>query len=86
MADATTARDAVRAACDRKHDLAVILEDALIALDGEVRAPSPESAEWLAYTRDRLTAALTASDALRSAITAAQHEVAKIARQELNRG
>jgi hypothetical protein len=82
MADARPARDAARAACDRKHDLAVILDDTLIIIAVEVSKPLPsKSAAWLARAQKQLTDALGACDAVRDAITAAQAEVTRLARQ-----
>lgn len=82
MPDATAARDAARAALDRKLELAVLLEDVLITLHGEVENPgSPDSAAWLAHAQWRLAGAIDACDAVRDAIAAVQAEVTRLARQ-----
>jgi hypothetical protein len=82
MADATQARDAARTALDRKHDLVVLLEDALIILNGEVASPSsPDSAAFISCAQSLLHAAGIACDAVHDAIGAAQAEVTKLARQ-----
>lgn len=79
MPDATAARDATRAALDRKHDLAVLLEDALIILDGEASAPpSPDSPQWVARALASLKRALDACDELEAAVTAAFNETGKL--------
>jgi hypothetical protein len=63
-------------------DLAVLLDDALIILHGEVVNPSrPDSAAWLARVQSLLTDAFAVCDTLRDAITAAQAQVTKLARQ-----
>jgi hypothetical protein len=82
MPDVRPARDAARAACDRKHDLANILDDTLIILAVEVSKPVPsESAAWLARAQKQLTDAIDACDAVRDAIAVAQAEVTRLARQ-----
>lgn len=82
MPSARPARDAARIALDRKHDLAVILEDVLIVLAVETaKPPAADSAAWIAHAQSRLTDAIGACDSLRDAITAAQAQVTKLARQ-----
>ena len=82
MPDATPARDAARVALDLRHDLTVLLEDALTILAGEAVNPSsPESAAWLGRVQSLLADASGACDAVRDAITATQAEVTRLARQ-----